>query len=394
MRYSKSLISAIAILCLIPCTFSQNSLQTENVNVKASLDLLVSRISEYWKLMATGKKLQAEEFIVESDREQFRNNSTPSFSKPRLKSLEFSDDKTRVFVTVTISRVTYPTGRMDWPVVGEWTFEKNSWYYNLPSPTLPMFTGRKKPKTTLSADKIEAETRKLKEILRFKNTVLDFGNIRQESRVDVKIKYSLEGTEPVYVTLNAPSGTMLRGLENQSLVPGKDRELTLWMPVLDYDGSVNEHIFIVAHRNRVQVPFEITLKGFVQVPISALPRFLRFNFKKGETEKEVVVRNNTNSAVELKSLSKESDLLTVEPLPATVPPGKQLTLKIRQVRDVSKINDIRSLEIVLAEPVENKKSLIVTAILNVPENPAAAPPAITPEIQQLIRKNQMQIPER
>jgi hypothetical protein len=395
MRNPKLLIFIFIFLGLIPRTIAHDSLQHETATGTASLDLLVSRVDNYWKLLKERKKLQAMEYILASDREQFANESTPPFSEPRLKTFQFSDNRNHVFVTVIVKRM-IPAGPVDWPVVEEWRFENDNWYRDLPRASMPNLRNLKTPMAPLTAEQREAEARKLKEMLRFERSVLDFGKIKQHSEISLSLKYSLEGTEPLRVSIKSAPEIMIQGLKDQNLTPGSNQELTIPVPAMDYDGVVNENIVITAHRNGVDVPFEIALKGFVQTSISALPRILRFNSAKGEMEKEIVVRNNTKSKIELKSFFSESEALAVEPLPAKILPGKQLTLKVKQVRSVSQRNAAHNLEIVLAKPVDNRKSLALTAILNATEGMPGGmdAPVITPEIQELIRKNKITLPNR
>jgi len=391
----KFLIFTMIVLSQIPLTVAQDSLQKETASGIASLDLLISRVDNYWRLLDERKKLQAMEYIIPSDREQFINRSTPLFSEPRIKTLQFPEDRTHVVVTVIVKRL-IPFGPVDWPVVETWIFEKDNWYLNLPRASMPSIGNPKKPIAPLTPEQKETEKRKLKEMLRFEKTALDFGRVRQESQVLLSLKYSLDGTEPVRVSINSAPGIKIQGLKDQSLTPGNNRELTIPVPAMDYDGVVNENISITAHWNGVDVPFEFTLRGFVQASVSALPRILRFNSDKGETEREIVVRNNTKSIIELKSLKSDSEDLMVEPLPAKVRPGKQLTMKVKQVRNVSQRNVTHNLEIVLAKSVDNKTSLALTAILNATEETLDGlnPPVITPEIQELIRKNKIALPNR
>lgn len=383
-----------ALFFLISLAIAQDSPPTETEPAGASLDLLVSRVNSYWKLLQGGKRMEAEEFITPSDRERFRNATIPPFSDPRLKSLEFSVARTRVFVTINVKRMLL--GAMDWPVVDQWIFENDNWYRAVPKGASPMFATQKKTRTPLSAEEIEAEKNQLREMIQFEKSVLDFGTVQQESRIFLTLKYSLKSDAPLRTKINSPQGIKIQGLKDQYLVPGQNRELTILVPAQDYDGSVAEKIVLTVRHHEVEVPFEITLKGFVKAEISALPRILRFNDSKGETEKEILIRNHTKSPLVLKSLFSDSDVITVEPLPVTIKAGKQMTMKVRQVRSLAQANASLNLEIVFAKPVANISSLKLTAIINAKDEKPAAPnaPAITPEIQDLIRKNQFPLPKR
>lgn len=398
VKNSKALAFLIILLCLTPLVAAQGSLQTNSEPAKASLDLLVSRIDNYWKLLLEGKKLQAAEYVAPSDREKFVNRQFPSFSEPRLKSLEFSaGDRTRAQVVVTVKRI-LPIGPMEWPVGGEWIFDADTWYLHLAPASLPLFAGQlRKSEAPLDANQIEAEKRELKTLLQFEKSVLDFGTIRQESKILLNLRYTLTGNEPVgFAIKNAAPGTKIQGLKEQNLSPGKLQELTILVPASGYDGAVNEPIVLAARRHGVEVPFEFSLQGLVYVPVSVVPRILRFSLDKGEREKEILVRNNSKSILELKPLASETDAIAVEPLPATIRPGKQLAMKVRQARAVHQHNVSQNLEIIFSKAVDNQTSINLTVVLNaVEEKPGKIdnPPAMTPQIQELIRKNQITLPK-
>jgi hypothetical protein len=397
----KAIASLIVLvfLCLMQLSAAQSSPQTNAGSAQASLDLLVSRIDNYWKLLLESKKLQAAEFVAPSDRERFANRQVPSFSEPRLKSVEFSnDDRTTAQVVVTVKRI-LPFGPMEWPVGGQWVFDTDNWYLRVPLSSPPMFSELlQKFQVPLDANQIEAEKRERKNMLRFEKSVLDFGTVRQGSRISLSLKYTLTGNEAVRIDIkDGPPGIKIQGMKEQNLIPGKLQELSILAPTSDYDGAVNERVVLATYRYGVEVPFEFSLQGFVYTPVSVTPKGLRFIWAKGEREKEFSVRNNSKSTLELKSLISKTNLIAVEPLPATIQPGQQLAMKVRQVGNVQQRNVIQDLEIVFSKPVDDMESLRLAVLLNaveeMPRNIDEAP-AVTPQIQELIRKNQVILPKR
>jgi hypothetical protein len=171
--------------------------------------------------------------------------------------------------------------------------------------------------------------------------------------------------------------------------------LTVEIPSEHYDGDVNERMDLVVRRQGVEVPFEFTVKGHVYVPVSLVPRLLQFD-SKGEREKTILVRNNSKKILKIKSFFSEINAVSIESLPATIPPGQQLHLKVKQIREVTRSNLRDNLSIAFAEPVDGETHLRLAVVFNPSkkegdntENPAAGA-----DIQELIRKNQINLPKR
>jgi hypothetical protein len=180
------------------------------------------------------------------------------------------------------------------------------------------------------------------------------------------------------------------------LTPGQQQELTIGISTGNYDGAFSERIVLVAHRQEIEVPFEFLVQGFVYTPVSVSPREeLRFNPAKGAREKEILVRNNSKSDLELKSLQSESGAIQVEPLPATIPAGQQLKLKVKQIKTVPKPDTLEHVVIVFTQPIEDMESISLSVVLNAREKKIeqGVDPFRNPEIQELIRKNQIALPQ-
>jgi hypothetical protein len=364
---------------------------------KASLDRLVSRVDSYWKLLLEGKKSQAAAYVAPSKREEFLVRTVPQFSNPRLMSLELSEDRTEAKVTVTIRRpLPHPFDELDWRVKENWVFEKKNWYLLPETAFIPIQRGAATPSTQFNAEQIEAVKRELRQMLHFEESVLDFGTINQGTPIDVKLKYTLAGNEPLAVSIRSSVPDLrILGLSGQSLLPGKMNVLTVEIPSEHYDGDVNERMDLVVPRQGVEVPFEFTVKGHVYVPVSLVPRLLQFD-SKGEREKTILVRNNSKKILKIKSFFSEINAVSIESLPATIPPGQQLHLKVKQIREVTRSNLRDNLSIAFAEPVDGETHLRLAVVFNPSkkegdntENPAAGA-----DIQELIRKNQINLPKR
>ena len=361
---------------------------------QVSLDHLLTRVEQYWKLLSARKVVQAGEYVSRTLREDFLARGIPRFSDPHISALDLTGDPTEVTVTVLVERaLPPPLGVMKWPVKQRWVFEEDDWYVHPTAPLMPVQNnaGTHGPSNTGQLDKQEQD---LHRILRFEQTTIDFGTVRQGDYAPIILKYTLEGNESITLTFEKmPLDFRIPGLKQRSLrlMPGKLQELKIEMATRKYDGAVEKDMILVAHQENAEASFEFTVKGFVYVPVSHSPRILRFT--KGNLEKEITVRNNTKSALEIVSFLSESKIITAEPIPTTILPGQELRIHVKQIREINGTNLYDNLVFHFAEPIDGMGVLRLTAVMNYQEEePAKDDPIDHREIQELIKKNTPSIP--
>lgn len=361
---------------------------------QVSLDHLLTRVEQYWKLLSARKVVQAGEYVSRTLREDFLARGIPRFSDPHISALDLTGDPTEVTVTVLVERaLPPPLGVMKWPVKQRWVFEEDDWYVHPTAPLMPVQNnaGTHGPSNTGQLDKQEQD---LHRILRFEQKAFDFGTVRQGDYAPIILKYTLEGNESITLTFEKmPLDFRIPGLKQRSLrlMPGKLQELKIEMATRKYDGAVEKDMILVAHQENAEASFEFTVKGFVYVPVSHSPRILRFT--KGNLEKEITVRNNTKSALEIVSFLSESKIITAEPIPTTILPGQELRIHVKQIREINGTNLYDNLVFHFAEPIDGMGVLRLTAVMNYQEEePAKDDPIDHREIQELIKKNTPSIP--
>ncbi|MDM7997374.1 MAG: hypothetical protein QUT30_17025 [Acidobacteriota bacterium] len=356
---------------------------------KPSLDLLAARVDGYWKLLLERKKTQASAYVLPEHRDRFLDLTIAKFSDPRLKSLEPSEDRTEAKAVVTIKRV-LPFGEMDWPVTATWVFKSNNWYLKLDTNSMP----DEKTPPPPGKIKLEAEKYELQKRLRFEQSTLDFGMVPRGDSVSLALKYTLDGEEEIYAKINASNPAIkVQGLSNRRLLPGKSMELTVVIPTRIYEGIVYESIDLVARRSGAEAPFKFVVQGFVYVPVTFNPKILRLNPNSDAREKELLIRNNSRSMLEIQSISSPSGALELEPMPVTIPSGRQMALKLKQVREVEKANTAEKLILKFAQPVEDVAALEIPVVLNSADSrdgliqDLLADPGIQKQIQENLKKS-------
>jgi hypothetical protein len=269
-------------------------------------------------------------------------------------------------VTMVVTRIMPPYGiKVEWPVTDRWRFEKGNWYRILPSKSQFLLSGvdREGKPAIVDAEAVKNETRKL---LKFEKTVLDFGTIRGSGPLYLSLKYTLEGKESLGANISAPAGFGIEGGNEPVLNPG-DNELRIIVPTWQLDGPVNERIVVTVRRPGAAIPFEIEVKGNVYVPVSIVPKSLIF--KSDEGEKEVRIRNNTKSHLELLPVYSETRQVLLEPLPTAVPPGQEIVLKVKLGKESASLrtNQSDNLSIPFAKPVDGVNFLSLNVVLNAAE---------------------------
>jgi hypothetical protein len=392
IRYLKNLLLLLCCLSLPAMVAAQP--QAKTAARRASLDSLVARVDSYWRLLQEQKRLSAAEYVIPSRRETFVSSGTPAFTDPQISSLELSPDRNSAKVTVIVKRI-FPNQIMNWPVTEQWFFESGNWYLQPNTLSLPISSSAQDKPLSPNAEQKEGLRKELEKMLRFENPILNLGTVRQGPIAYATLKYTLAGNQslPVDIDRTKPGSESI-GLKERTLVPGQSKELAFGISTLNYDGAFNERVVLVVNKEGVDVPFEVTVQGNVYVPVSLNPKILRF--LTNESEKELLVRNNTKERLELKSLFSETNAVIVEPLPATILPGQQLKLKFRKVMEVGNPNTRDNLSISLTQPVDGIASLPLPVVLNYvePKRHESDDPLNSREIQELLRKNQTNTPIR
>jgi hypothetical protein len=364
-RISSSILAALFLISVNAAAPFEGTakITRKSGNIAASLDVLASRVDAYWNALLKKKMRQAAEYVTSADRDKFYEKNIPTFSNPYLKSVELSADRKEAWVTVNVTRIMAPLGaEVSWPVKEKWRFEKGSWYRTIPEKSPGLFPGMKKEEKTTSGDAAVSQD-KIRKLLIFPNTILDFGTVRESMPLQLSLKYTLRGDKTLGVVIKAPDGGGIEGGSEQLIDPG-DHELRITVPTWQLDGPVNEKILLTVRQPGTGIPFEIELKGNVYVPVSISPKMLKF--KKDEREKEVRIRNNTKSNLEILPVYSETRQVQIQPLPITILPGNEIVLKVTSDKKSMSLpaNQVDALAIPFAKPVDGVNALSLNVVLN------------------------------
>jgi|GEM_PF-4399151 len=354
---------------------------------RPSIDRLVQRVESFWSALAQGDKFRALEYVEPSSRDIFTAWQVPMFSRPRVARLEPARTAGEVLVTMEVERILPPlTAPVTWPVTQKWIFRDGDWFAVVER-FLPPFLASPQniPKPGLSPQEIEERVKRIRRLLSFDTTDLDFGTVRQGKLAQMRIGYRLAGSEPLdLVFRNAPQELMVRGVEGRKFQPGNGR-IEFEFPTELMAGKVERSFAIVVRHDGVEVPFDFRMRAYVYAPVAAVPPVVRF--ASGEREKEVLIVNNSKSAVRIKAPAEPRNEFSMDPLPLELAPGGSARITVRMRLPIGRKDYRTGMSLDFAEPVEDMASLNLPIIVNPVEEELLDPMKLTPQqIEELIRK--------
>lgn len=361
--------------------------RVQETGEKPSLDRLVERVESFWSALAQGNKLVALEYVEPASRDVFTAWLVPPFSDPRVARLEPAREAGEVLVGVEVQRILPPlTSPVTWTVTQKWIFRDRDWFVVVER-FLPPFLASPQniPEPELSPQEAEKRVNAVRRLLTFERTDLDFGTIRQGELARLSIGYRLSGSEPLDLAFrNAPEYLMVRGLEGRQFQPGAGR-IEFEFPTELMAGKIERSFAIVVGRDGVEVPFDFKMRADIYAPVAAVPPVIRF--ASGEREKEVVIVNNSKSAVRIKAPAEPHNEFSVEPLPLQLAPGGSVKITVRMRLPINRQDYRDSLSLDFVEPVEDMASLNLPIIVNPVEEQPLDLRKLTPQqIEELIRK--------
>ena len=89
-------------------------------------EVLRSRVEAYWRLLASGDREAASQFLRPEDRSYFLGYPEPPFQDPEVQGIEFSADSTRAVAKIDLTLLT-PVGPFEWKIQQNWTCVAGAW---------------------------------------------------------------------------------------------------------------------------------------------------------------------------------------------------------------------------------------------------------------------------
>ena len=89
-------------------------------------DSLRPRAEEYWRLLVSGDRAGASEFMRPEDRPAFLQGQEQAFRDPVVETIELSDDGAQATLGIAFDMMT-PVGVFPWKIQQEWTAVDGEW---------------------------------------------------------------------------------------------------------------------------------------------------------------------------------------------------------------------------------------------------------------------------
>jgi hypothetical protein len=183
-----------------------------------------------------------------------------------------------------------------------------------------------------------------------------------------------------------PADVSVLNPSDQKLKPGTSQTLLMEWMTQNADVPLDESFTMFVKHHEVEVPYLFKVSGTAYSPVSSSPA--RILFLRGETQKELTIRNNSKSQIGLRGMSSQSGSFRIGPLPLVLPPGGQATLSLTVARSISDKNYQDAVSLVFDQPVEDMASLIIPVVVNYekpPEKPSRTLPT-QKQIQEMLQK--------
>ena len=217
------------------------------------------------------------------------------------------------------------------------------------------------PRAPTTSPDQEKKLESIRERLHFENTKVDFGTVRRGEQVPIELRYRLTGNDTMAWKLKDLPRWLTRKMSGSTdLAPGEGQKLELSLLTQELEGEVSETFTIMAGNAGVEAPYEFSVHGFVYTPVSISPRPLKF--LKGESAKEVVLKNNSKSPIQV--ISARAAGMEVEGLPQTLSPGAECRLAVKLKSKGYGTNHGAEIAFRFAQPLDGIESISLPVIVN------------------------------
>ena len=84
------------------------------------------RAEEYWRLVVSGDRIGASQFLRPEDRPAFLQGQEQAFRDPVVETIELTDDGARATMEIAFEMLP-PVGTFSWKIQREWTAVDGEW---------------------------------------------------------------------------------------------------------------------------------------------------------------------------------------------------------------------------------------------------------------------------
>jgi hypothetical protein len=254
-RMKRYLISLFFLPLLIATIAGQT------ISIAPRIDDLLPRAAQFRRLLASGDRVKAAEFVLQAKRAAFLNNPTTALANFQLLGIDFID-KDRVAIRLSGQNiVSGSTGAelVEPQVVDTWVRDKGNWYFQPDAAATPFSTMFKK---TAGTD--EAALSEIKSRFKLLTDSIDIGALWQGDRKDVPVPFEYTGDAPIRIVSKVDTPvTMIDSAATQYILK-EVKEFKLIAGSDDYDGPFDIPVSFTVYYKSVALDKTIRVKGMIR----------------------------------------------------------------------------------------------------------------------------------
>src|SRR3989442_2780014 len=255
-----------AVLCFFVSLWSPAYLVVSAATQIAVLprdpEKLLQRVQRFWTAVASGRRLQAAEFVLPERKESFESGTPLPVLKANVVAINVTDRPTQASVQVGIEVLgqDFESQRSSsWTITDLWVWRKGNWYVDLAdSSTLFKGNGRQ-------ADK-QKTPNELERNFQLVSDRLDLGELTegQYFKIEVPIRYS--GDRPVSVDI-AIQNSLVALDASSTVITSQSTHLVLQVNTEGWDGPFDLPLPLKIKDSAVAIERKLLVHGNVFAPV-------------------------------------------------------------------------------------------------------------------------------
>jgi len=304
------------LLVLISSGFRLNA---QTVALPTHVDELLTRATQFRRILGDGDRVKASEMVIASKRKDFLNNPPPSLQNIRPVGMDFID-KDHVYVRLSGESVsaTVVTGQISQTSTSDlWVRDKGNWFFQ---PENGEFSLTNMFSHNAAAD--AAGQAEIRSVFKLLTDAVDVGELWQGDRKEVPIHFQYTGNLPIRIASKSDTPvTMIDVASNLSLTKDTNH-FNLIVGSDDFDGPFDLPVtFTVYYQAIAALDQTVHLKGSIR-PVCRYHQTPATVGPNDPEEFSIAITNNTAEPRHIKAIASDGKFFIAK-YPADLAPGEE-----------------------------------------------------------------------
>jgi hypothetical protein len=316
------------------------------------LDDLMTREIQFRRVLATGDRVKASEYVLASKRKDFLNKPTTSLQDVKIIGVDFAD-KDHVHVRITGQTVvaTGSGAQLSEPHADDvWVREKGAWFYQ-PDAGSSSYAGMfiKAP----GAD--AAALAEIKSSFKLLTTSVDIGELWQGDHKDVPVQFDYSGLVAIKIASKTDTPVSMIDTSSNQFITKDSKQFTVIAGSDDFDGPFDVPVNFTVYYKSVALDQSVRLKGTIR-PMFKYHQEPATVPADSQQEFRLFLKNNTDEAADLASIETEGKFFIMNS-PHHLAAGEEVVISLK--RDMAAKTPGTSLMVLLKNEIRGKQSSTV-----------------------------------